>query len=208
MTETTKAPRSKQGDGYDALQVAHIASRHWMSRWWVPLCAGLAFGLASNAGADPIANQIYSDCTFTDADLADLQIPDVDSGLLTGGVEVPLHASYIIIYVRENPSDGQEIFEEVEGEFETTNTFTGPILCINRDTEVATPTTENELIPPQGPEPPDPPLTVNILGGEEASHLQYVPTDGDVDDTEKRVCHTVAGNTDCFLIKPKPTPIP
>src|SRR4029450_5269179 len=66
MTQTTKAPRSKQGDGHDALQVAHIASRHWMSRWWVPLCAGLAFGLASNAGADPIANQIYSDCTFTD----------------------------------------------------------------------------------------------------------------------------------------------
>jgi len=193
MTETTKALRSKQHEDHDELQAAHIASGHWMSRWWVPglLCAGLAFGLASNAGADPVANQIYSNCTFTDADLLDLEIPDVDSGLLNGG---QLHASYIIIYVRENPNDGQEIFELVGETPEPTNTFTGPILCTNLDTDVATPTTENELIPPSG--------TVDILGAEEASHLQYEATGGG--DPEKRVCHTVAGNTDCFLIKPKP----
>jgi hypothetical protein len=195
MTETTKALRSKQYEDHDALQAAHIASRHWVSRWWVPglLCVGLTLGLASHAGADPVANKIYSDCTFTDADLVALQIADVDSGLLTGGGL--LHASYIIIYVRENPNDGQEIFEETAPEtFVTTNTFTGPILCTNLDTEVATPTTENELIPPSG--------TVDILGAEEASHLQYEPTGGG--DPEKRVCHTVAGNTDCFLIKPNP----
>jgi hypothetical protein len=192
MTETFKALRSKQDEGHDAFQAAHIASRQWVNRWCVPglLCAGLAFGLASHAGADPIADQIYSNCTFTIADLDGLVIPDRDSGLLSGG---ELQASYIIIYVRENPNDGQEIFELVGETLEPTNTFTGPILCTNSATDVATPTTENTLIAPSG--------TVNILGAEEASHLQYEPASGD---PEKRVCHTVAGNTDCFLIKPNP----
>ena len=192
MTETTKALRSKQSENHDAPEAAHIASRQWADRWWVPglLCAGLTFGLSSHAGADPIANQIYSDCTFTDADLSGLDIPDVESGLLNGG---QIRASYIIIYVRENPNDGQEIFEFVGETLEPTNTFTGPILCTNLDTDVATPTTENTLIPPSG--------TVDILGAEEASHLQYEPASGI---PEKRVCHTVAGNTDCFLIKANP----
>lgn len=192
MTEMIKALRSKQDESHDAPQAAHIASRRWVNRWGIPalLCAGLTFGLGLHADADPVANQIYSNCTFTIDDLAGLVIPDLDSGLLSGG---ELQASYIIIYVRENPNDGQEIFE-VDGEaFVPTNTFTGPILCTNSDSDIATPTTEDTLIAPSG--------TVNILGAEEASHLQYEPASGD---PEKRVCHTVAGNTDCFLIKPNP----
>jgi hypothetical protein len=202
MIETTKALRSKLDEHHRAPQAAHIASRQWMSRWGIPglLCAGLALGFASHAEADPVANQIYSNCTFTDADLMDLDIDDVTSGLLNGG---HLRASYIIIYVRETPNDGQEIFKEIVPPppeppfFETTNTFTGPILCTNFDSDIATSATEADLIP-------DSSGTVDILGAEEASHLQYVLTDGAMEDTEKRVCHTVAGNTDCFSIKPKP----
>jgi hypothetical protein len=184
MTETTKALRSKR---------AHIASRQWVNRWGIPglLCTGLTLGFAAHAQeVGPIANKIYSNCTFTIDDLAGLTIPDLDSGLLSGG---ELQASYIIIYVRENPNDGQEIFEADGEALVTTNTFTGPILCTNSDSDIATPTTEDTLIAPSG--------TVNILGAEEASHLQYEPASGD---PEKRVCHTVAGNTDCFLIKPNP----
>ena len=197
MVEYNNAVRSKRHGNNRASQVAHIVPLCWVSRSWIPglLCAALTFGLSSHAGADPVANQIYSNCTFTDADLGDLEIADRASEppTLPGG-QLKLHASYIIIYVRENPNDGQEIFELVGETPEPTNTFTGPILCTNLDTDVATPTTENELIPPSG--------TVDILGAEEASHLQYEATGGG--DPEKRVCHTVAGNTDCFLIKPNP----
>jgi hypothetical protein len=192
MTEMIKALRSKQDEGHNAPQAARIASRGWVNRWGIPglLCAGLTFGFASHPAADPIANQIYSNCTFTISDLDDLEIEDIDNtDLLNNGV---LEASYIIIYVRENPNDGQEIFELVGEVLETTNTFTGPILCTNSDTDIATPTTEADLIPPSAG-------TVDILGAEEASHLQYEPATGV---PEKRVCHTVAGNTDCFLIKP------
>lgn len=193
MTEITKALRSKQHESYDAPQATSVASRQ--CRWWVPglLCAGLTLGLASHADADPVANQVYSNCTFTIDDLAGLVIPDLDSGLLNNGT---LQASYIIIYVRENPNDGQNIFELVGETLQPTNTFTGPILCTNSDTDIATPVDENTLIPPPPPFPTD---TVDILGAEEASHLQYAPAGGG--DPEKRVCHTVAGNTDCFRIR-------
>ena len=190
MAEYSNAMRATQRGNNDASQATHIAPLRWVSRPWALglLCAGLIFGPASHAEAEPIANRIYSDCTFTLSDLQDLEIADLES--LNGG---QLQASYIIIYVRENPNDGQEIG--------TTGSFTGPILCTNAATDVATPTTEDTLIPDSASEAD----TVNILGAEEVSHLQYEPnlTEG-VGDPEKRVCHTVAGNTDCFLIRPRP----
>jgi hypothetical protein len=205
MIEHNNAVRSKRHGNNRVSQVAHIVPLCWVSRSWIPglLCAALTFGLSSHAGADPVANQIYSNCTFTDADLGDLEIadraPEPPLPPLPGG-QLKLHASYIIIYVRENPNDGQEIWiPGGEGGLVPTGTFTGAILCTNDDTDIATSVNENTLIPDTGPDD-----TVDILGAEEASHLQYVLTDGAMEDTEKRVCHTVAGNTDCFSIKPKP----
>lgn len=189
MARHDSAVRSKPGTKDDKSLLLR-----WINRSWIPglLCAGVIFGLSSRAEAEPVENRIYSDCTFTIADLQDLDIVDLES--LNGG---QLQASYIIIYVRENPNDGQEIWEEGGEGPEPTGTFTGPILCTNADTDVAVPTTEDTLIPDSG--------TVDILGAEEASHLQYEPTGGD---PEKRVCHTVAGNTDCFLIQPSASPPP
>lgn len=190
MAEYSNAMRSTQRGSNDASQATHIAPLRSAIRSSVPglLCAGLILGLGSHAEADPTANRIYSNCTFTLSDLEGLEIADLES--LNGG---QLQASYIIIYVRENPNDGQEIG--------TTGSFTGPILCTNSATDVAIPTTETTLIPDSGSGAD----SVNILGAEEVSHLQYEPNfiEG-VGDPEKRVCHTVAGNTDCFLIRPKP----
>jgi hypothetical protein len=186
MAKHDNAVRSTLNGNIDKSQRTRVASPRRSFQWWLVslLCAGLMFGAAPRAAAQPVENRIYSGCTFTIPDLQDLEIADLES--LNGG---QLQASYIIIYVRENPNDGQEIG--------TTGTFTGPILCTNADTDMVVPTTEDTLIPDSG--------TVDILGAEEASHLQYEPTGGD---PEKRVCHTVAGNTDCFLIRPSASPPP
>jgi hypothetical protein len=101
--------------------------------------------------------------------------------------------SYIIIYNRQNPNEGQQIG--------TTSTYTGPILCINADTENVVATSEATLIPNSTNQPGA--TSVDILGAEESLHLQYrsVLAAGP-GNTEKRVCHTIAGNTDCFFIQP------
>jgi hypothetical protein len=164
-----------------------------MSRVFVFLCAGLIFAASSQAQADPpTANRILFNCTFTtDAvegtNLQDaLNIPDL--ALLNGG---QLQASYIIIYVRQNPNNGQLIGTPPPT---SSSTYTGPIICTNADTDDIAKTTEGTVIP--GP--------IDITGAEEVSHLQLQPSSStDPADREKRVCHTVASNTDCFLIQPK-----
>ena len=156
------------------------------------LTAGVIFAGSSPVYADPsgspLPNRLFFNCTFTTADLQSiLNIPTVN-GL--AGHQV--HPSYIIIYNRQNPNDGQQIG--------TTSTYTGPVLCINEDTDNVFPTSEGTQIPNQPGA-----IAVDILGAEEALHLQYksVLATGP-GNTEKRVCHTVAGNTDCFLIQPAP----
>jgi hypothetical protein len=160
------------------------------TRAFVVLFAGLLVLFPSLAQADPTADRIFSECTFTTGAATTrgtlnsaLHISPQDLNLLQGG---EVQASYILIYVRENPNDGQDL--------KSSPSFTGPILCINEDTVDIVETTEGTEIP--GP--------IDILGAEEASHLQYRPTGGTVADTEKRVCHTVASNTYCFNIQPQP----
>ena len=200
MAETSKALPSKQ-NGNES-QTTHMASRRWVSGWWVPalLCAGLVFGASSHAEAEPsgtpTANRVFFNCTFTTEGLQSiLTISPANLAMLNGAGELAtgeVLASYILIYVRENPNDGQNITG--------TTTFTGPILCTNSDSNdiiQASPTT-------QLPESDLGANSVDILGTEEASHLQYQPkfTGGGVGAAEKRVCHTVASNTDCFIIRP------
>lgn len=191
MTEATKALRSQEDGNDHALHSVQPASPCPVSRPGILmlLFAGLFVGLSQQAQADPpTANRIFFDCTFTtgSADTfgtlnSALSIAQADLSKLQGN---EIQASYILIYVRENPNDGQDL--------KTSTSFTGPILCTNADTDDIVKTTEGTPI--SGP--------VDIVGAEEASHLQYRPTGGVVADTEKRVCHTVASNTDCFLIRP------
>jgi hypothetical protein len=136
------------------------------------------------------ANRVFANCTFTTATLQSiLNIP------LSGFVNNQLQASYIVIYTRTNPNDGQPLKSPA-------GTFSGPILCVNATAnaaEIAVPTTENTPIPNATNQPGT--TSVDILGAEEAFHLQYRRNPGGV--IEKRVCHTVAGITDCFFIQPK-----
>jgi hypothetical protein len=195
MTKTTKALCSKQGEN-DAPQATKVASRRSVNRWWFLglLCAGLIGGVWLKAEAapegDPTANRVYFNCTFsTDpasltGDIRDaLNIPGLNK-FVGNNIQV----SYIIIYVRENPNDGQALKTPA-------NSFTGPVLCTNSDTNDVIKTTEGTAIP--GP--------VDITSAEESSHLQFKPTSStNPADKDKRVCHTVASNTDCFLIQSKP----
>ena len=192
MTETTEALRSKQGGNNNALQAGNIPPRLPVSRWWILglLCAGLIGGVPSKAEAEPTgsptANEIFYNCTFTTEDLnAALTVSLANLDLLASG---QIEASYIIIYVRQNTNDGQLL----EG---ATPSFTGPVLCTNVENTDITETTEGTAI--AGP--------VNVLGAEEVSHLQVQPsTSTNPNDKDKRVCHTVASSTECFLIEFKP----
>jgi hypothetical protein len=140
---------------------------------------GVWFQAGAAPPGGPAANRIFANCTFT-TDSLRRAITIKDPGKKLAGA---LQASYILIYVRQNPNDGQLLGG-------TTPTFTGPVLCINSKTESIDQTTETTATP-----------TVDILGTEEAFHLQYRNPSGPSGPIEKRVCHTVATNTDCFLIR-------
>lgn len=192
MTETTKALRSKEDGNDHALYSNQPASPRPLSRpaVLILLFAGLFVGLSQQAQSDPTANRVFFECTFTTGSSTTfgtlnsaLNISQQDLNQLQGS---QIQASYILIYVRENPNDGQDL--------KNSTSFTGPILCANADTVDITQTTEGTAI--TGP--------VDIVGAEEAAHLQFRPTGGVPADTEKRVCHTVASITDCFLIQPQP----
>lgn len=195
MAETNKALRLKQG-GNEESPSTHPASR---SGILMLLFAGLIAGLSSQAQADPpTENRVLFNCTFTTDAMEGINLQDAldipDLAMLNGDELHPdgqLKASYILIYVRQNPNNGQNITPLGT----PTTSFTGPILCRNVDTDAIAKTTEGTSIP--GP--------VDILGAEEVSHLQLQPSSStEPNDRKKRVCHTVASNTDCFLIGPKP----
>jgi hypothetical protein len=172
MTETFKALRSK---------------------WWILglLCAALVGGVPTKAEAEPAgsptANKIFYNCTFDIELLNDALTGIAPADLLLFNSD-RIEASYLIIYVRQNTNDGQQL----DG---TTPTFTGPVLCTNAaDTDINV-TTEGTAIP--GP--------LNVLGAEEVSHLQVQPFGStNSNDKDKRVCHTVASSTECFLIEFEP----
>jgi hypothetical protein len=155
----------------------------------VGLVSGVSLEATAAPSGSPQANRIFFNCTFTTAGLQSiLNIPTSSLNALAGS---QVQASYIIIYVRGNPNDGQRLG--------TTSSYTGPILCINSDTEDVVQTTETTAIPNSTNQPGA--TSVNILGGEEALHLQYkLNPSGDI---EKRLCHTAANNTDCFFIQPQ-----
>jgi hypothetical protein len=180
--------RFKKDGSAEAGHSAHAASLRWVgsSCALMLLLAGLTAGLSSQARAEPQANHVLSNCTFTTntvegTNLQDaLNIPDL--GSLNGG---QLEASYIIIYVRQNPNNGQHIGT-------TGSSYTGPILCYN--------VTDSIQTSPEGTAISGP---IDILGAEESSHIQIQPSGStDTNQRQKRVCHTVASNTDCFLIGP------
>lgn len=192
MSEVTRSPRSKEDATSHASQSPHTLSRRVVKKYWVLglACATVMWNVSFKAEAEPsgtpTAGQIFFNCTFTTESLnSALAIAQPNLNKLQSR---QIEASYIIIYVRQNRNDGQLLAG-------TPPLYTGPVLCTNSGLDNfadITPTTEGTAI--TGP--------VDIVGAEEASHLQYRPTGGAESSTEKRVCHTVASKTECFLIQP------
>lgn len=192
MSEIARTPRSKDNANTLASQSPHSLSRRWVTKFLVlgAACATFVWSDSFKAEAEPsgtpTADQIFFNCTFTTAGLnSALSIAQPNLNKLSSR---QIEASYIIIYVKQNRNDGQLLAG-------TSPSYTGPVLCTNSGVDNftdITPTTEGTAI--TGP--------VDIVGAEEVSHLQYRPTGGTESSTEKRVCHTVASKTQCFLIQP------
>jgi hypothetical protein len=192
-----------------ALRAKHAGSNRWfqsadgaLRRFGVLalLCGGLMVGAASQAGAEPAGvptkDEIFYNCTFTAAGLESALNIDTSNLNVPDEIEAigHLRASYIIIYVRQTPNDGQEIGTVGSGD------FTGPVLCTNSEEDDINQTNEGAAIGSTL-------APINIVGAEEASHLQVEPAssvDPTHDDRTKRVCHTVASKTECFLITKLP----
>jgi hypothetical protein len=166
--------------------------------------AALFIAMAGPAIADPAGtptpNRVFFNCTFTIAGLRDALT--ISTGNKTKFFVDQIEASYIIVYVRANPNNGQRL----DG---TPATFTGPVVCTNF------PSTDNIFQTPDTS--PIPNATnhpgvesVDILASDETTDIQYLPRlapDGVLkpkEKAEKRLCLTAGPNVDCFFIQPQP----
>ncbi|MGH8580732.1 MAG: hypothetical protein ACREVK_11645 [Gammaproteobacteria bacterium] len=153
------------------------------------LVAGFVAGISPAALADPppapSENHVWAGCaltTGTNGAVAKLQA-SLDPSGPSGLNAPPYEIDFVLVYSRANDNDGQQFGAGT----------TGPILCINPNTVAIETTGENTPIP-GGTD------TVDITALESALILQYEKAGI----REKRICHTAADNTDCFLIKPAP----
>ena len=179
MTETTEALRSKQGNN-DAPQATNIASRPLVRPIvdsWAAVCGidrrSRRQRLKPNPTGSPTANGIFSNCTFTTDQHSQCGPGRSDSARISIYLQGDqIQASYIIIYVRENPNDGQLSRDDTS--------FTGPVLCTNVRHRRHHQTTEGTAI--AGP--------VDIRVRRKSSHLQVRPTAPRTRLTRKSACAT------------------
>lgn len=111
---------------------------------------------------------------------------------------------FVVAYSLQNDNDGQSTNNPVAG-------YTGPVLCSDPDKVQVLNTTENTPVPNGADQTIGAEgawSTVDIQAMEQMLITQYRKS-GDLTNAtrEKKICQTVAGNTDCFIIKPaSPTP--
>jgi hypothetical protein len=155
--------------------------------------------MADPAGS-PTANRVFYDCKFTINDLRTAL--KIDQGDKNSFFTNLLEASYVIVYVRANPNNGQRL----DG---TTPTYTGPVVCTNF------PSTDNIFQTPDTSPIPNPTNhpgveSVDILANDLTTDIQYLPRLAPngvlkpVEKTEKRVCISAGPHVDCFFIQPNP----
>jgi hypothetical protein len=196
--------------------VALSAAQGRTARRLLALTAALLVGSTAHALAqapDPAADHVWGGCVLSTgeggtvgsllADIADSDSADEDPDLDQENLQV----GFVVVYTLGNPNDGQPI----DG-----GGFTGPVICLNPnlvdvtafEDDGETPLTETSAIPDDtGPDGAD---SVDLLAAEEVFILQYEINDDDEEsfidgNIEKRICHTVAGNSDCFIVSPAPT---
>ena len=102
-----------------------------------------------------------------------------------------VYIDYIVVHSVTADNDGQPL---------TTGGKTGVILCTFQGTSQAAATTETTPIPDAAAAHPGS-TNIDVLTNQEQSVLQYKLNDGSLaGKTEKRVCQTTDGNTDCFRV--------
>ena len=178
-------------------------------------CAAMALASAILLGGsvevlaqtpDPAADHVYGGCVLSEAAIAALEIDaSVED---TGGEEpeaVPARISFVVVYtLTEDPedNDGQTLGAG----------STGPVICINPvdvnitafEADGETPLTEQSDIPTDTDPNFEDGNTVDVLETEEAFIIKYQHRfdEETLGDIEKRICHTVDENVDCFIISP------
>lgn len=188
------------GDGKVVSRPGMLAAGKTLALASALLAAASVGAFAQEDPPAPAANRVWGGCT--------LSATTVDS-LLTNelGAEFGSQAavSFVVIYtLREN--NGQRL---------TDTTDTGPVICTNQHAGIngavegitaqeadGDPLSEDSDIPGDTHDPVTEPVAwssnLNILDTEQMFSLRYeiIDTGG----VEKRVCHTVDANTDCFRI--------
>jgi hypothetical protein len=129
------------------------------------------------AAQQPQANRVWAECTLNSGEGAIDTITGLLEDMGASSTQLaPSEVAFVVIYsLQEN--DGQPL---------TGGGFTGPVIC--RNTEVA-PDVDQVLQTDNIP-------TTDLLDVENAIILRYGTTN-----VEKRYCHTVDANTDCFRLR-------
>lgn len=174
------------GWAVDGTRVAHPV-QHAHLREPRRTCAATALAALLVAGSSvqalaQTAGHVWAGCVLTDDAVTELEA-SVAAGAGIGTPEI----AFVVVYSLNNDNDGQPV----------TGGVTGPVICRNNAVVSApVPTTQTNDIGSASD-------TVTVLDGEEAFLLRY-QFDDPPQDIEKRVCHTVDSETDCFLIVPAP----
>lgn len=156
--------------------------------------AAFLSGPAFAAVDPPQPERVWGGCVLDPATVAEIQA-DVNVGIgLASATDI--RVAFVVVYsLNDNDGQGPVSLGPATG-------FTGPILCTN-PAEVGIPNevTESADIPAQTG--PSGATSIDILDLEEAMILRYDVNGGAADGTiEKRFCHTVGVNNDCFRISP------
>ena len=151
-------------------------------------CGALAVATASIASAcipgvaaaqsAPTANRVWAQCVLTSDAVTALK-----SSMTSTGLATDKKIAFVVIYSFE-ANDGQRL----SGTTTPEGPHTGPVICRN--------TTDTPAVSIDQVLQTDNISTTNVLDVENAIILRYGTTN-----VEKRYCHSVDANTDCFRLR-------
>jgi hypothetical protein len=122
------------------------------------------------AQSNPTADRVWAQCTLTQAEVTAL------TNRMTGtGLGTPKTVAFVVIYSFQG-NDGQPL---------TGGGFTGPVICRAPGVNIQQVLQTDNI------------GTSDVLDVENALILRYQPDGSSV---EKRYCHTVDANSDCFRL--------
>ena len=139
--------------------------------------------VAQTAPPGPSANRIWGGCIL-DGGTVDSLLADLDNGGIPASNSAgSRQVAFVVIYSISNDNNGQPV---------GTRDVTGPVVCTNRDVVDIVTTQQTNAIPETGAG------TVDVLDAESAFLLRYRVNNSGL--FEKRICHTVDSDADCFRL--------